>query len=168
MNEEFIPKVGMEFSSIAAAKRFYADYAERLGFGVKLYRGNKSKFKWINCVREGKNTERLTQETRKRKKTTKRVGCRAGIKLRKIYCEDRTVERVVIAYVNHNHNHPFLKGPGAAKHFHCNKESDPTYLEYITAMQRSRIHTTTIMDHMADLHGGAHHVPLTEKDLENM
>jgi len=157
----------MQFNSIDAAHTFYKDYAEVAGFGIKKYREKRSG-KWMNCVREGRCKPKLKKGKRVRKKTSKRTGCKAGIKLRKVFSEDGTLQCVVVDHVNHTHNHKLLPSPCATKNFHCNKENDPTYMEYIGGLQASRVHTHTILDHMADIHGGAEHVPLTQKDLENM
>lgn len=167
INEDIVPKKGMRFRSIEAAHAFYRDYADAVGFGIKLYRGKK-RSKWMNYVREGKCKPKLKGDKRVRKKTSKRVGCKAGIKLRKVFAEDGSLQCVVIDLVNHCHNHPLLPSPSVTKNFHCNKETDPTYMEYIAGMQESRVQTHCILDHMANIHGGAEHVPLTEKDLENM
>lgn len=148
----------MTFTSIKEAYQFYARYAAVVRFGIKKYR-EKHGCKWLNCVREGRCKPTLKNGKRVRKKTTKRVGCKAGLKLRKVYADDGTLCNVVIDLANLNHNHNFLPSQSGTKNFHCNRQLDPTYLEYIGRLQASRVPDHCLMDHMAELHDGAELVP---------
>lgn len=167
IDDSIVPKVGMKFRSVQDAYGFYAHYAGVVGFGIKKYR-EKTGCKWLNCVREGKCKFHKPGERRVRKKTTKRVGCLAGLKLRKVYDGNGRLFCVVIDVANLFHNHTFLKSPSATKNFHCNKEFDPNYREFIGQMQDSRVPTHCVLDLMSNLHAGPENVPLTRKDLENM
>jgi hypothetical protein len=167
IDDTIVPRVGMQFPTIKDAYAFYKHYAGVVKFGIKKYHEKKG-CKWMNCVREGKCKPSLKKGKRVRKETTRRCGCKAGIKLKKVYAEDGSLCCVVIDFVNHNHNHNFLPSPSGTKNFHCNRELDPTYLEYIGSMQASRVPEHCLMDHMAELHDGAENVLLTRKDLANM
>lgn len=167
IDESIVPKVGMLFKSVDSAFNFYARYAEVVRFGIKRYR-EKDGCKWLNCVREGTCKPKKKDGKPKRNRTTKRVRCLAGLKLRKIYGDDGRMCCVVIDVANLNHNHEFLPSPSGVKNFHCNKELDPTYREFIGVMQDSRVPNHCVMDMMAEMHNGPENVPLTRKDLENM
>jgi hypothetical protein len=167
IDEIIVPRVGMQFRSVQDAYGFYARYAGVVGFGIKKYR-EKHGCKWLNCVREGKCKFHKEGVLRVRKKTTKRVGCLAGLKLKKVYGVDGKLCSVVVDVARLSHNHDFLPSPSAAKNFHCNKALDPTYREFIGAMQDSRVPNHCVMDIMAEMHDGPENVPLTRRDLENM
>ncbi|MED6209078.1 hypothetical protein PIB30_051203 [Stylosanthes scabra] len=43
VDDEYVPKVGMLFESLEAARIFYRDYAKHAGFSTKIRNTNKSK-----------------------------------------------------------------------------------------------------------------------------
>jgi hypothetical protein len=165
IDKNIVPRVGMQFRSIDAAYGFYARYAGVVGFGIKRYH-EKHGCKWLSCVREGKCKFHKENGKRVRKKTTKRTGCLAGLKLRKVYGDDKRLWCVVIDLANLSHNHNFLPSPSAAKNFHCNKALDPTYREFIGSMHDSRVPSHCVMDMMAEMHDGPENVPLTRTDIK--
>jgi hypothetical protein len=167
ISEDIVPKVGMQFRTVDDAYGFYAHYAEVVGFGIKKYREKRGS-KWLNCVKEGKCKFHKEGGKRVRKKTTKRTGCLARLKLKKVYGDDRKLWCVVIELANLNHNHNFLPSPSATKNFHCNKALDPTYREFIGSMHDSRVPSHCVMDMMAEMHDGPQNVPLTQMDIKNM
>jgi hypothetical protein len=78
-----VPKVGMTFSGVDEAYKFYSRYAYEVGFPLKKYR------------------ERNT--------SSKRTQCKAGMKLKKIYDDAKeTVISVRIDLLHLDHNHEFF------------------------------------------------------------
>lgn len=167
INQELVPRVGMVFKTVQDAKDFFVKYGQEVGFGVKLYRSYKD-YKWINCNKEGSCTFHKKGEDRKRNKTTKRVSCKCGMKMKMIRDEEGNVSSYVVVYVKLHHNHTFLPSPSATAQFHCNKRRDSPMVEFIGAMQDSRIPNHCILDMMADMHGGPENIPMTHKDIANM
>lgn len=158
----------MTFSGVQEAYLFYCRYAKAVGFGVKKFR-EKPHCKWINCTREGKCASRSPNNPKVRKKGTRRTGCNAGIKLKKILHEDdRRLLAVSIDLVNLDHNHAFLQSNAATNHFHCHKQREPEMLEFVGAMQDSRVPHHCILDMMSEMHDGTENMPMTLKDIQNM
>jgi hypothetical protein len=84
---------------------------------------------------EGKSAERGTSNPKARNTISKRMQCRAGMKLRKIY--DDAKERVIslrIDLLHLDHNHEFFKKDIEKDQLQCNKTHDPEYMEFISAM----------------------------------
>ncbi|MED6202352.1 hypothetical protein PIB30_104495, partial [Stylosanthes scabra] len=65
VDDKYVPKVGMLFESLEAARIFYRDYAKRAGFSTKIKNTNKSKKsneilnQLLSCNREGKRRSEL-------------------------------------------------------------------------------------------------------------
>jgi len=156
------------FRSVDEAHKFYLRYAYEVGFPLKKYRGAKS-HKWLNCLMEGKCVERTVDNPKVRKTSSKRTGCKAGMKLKFIY--DNTGENVVsvrIDILRLEHNHAFITDKAENDRFFCNKSHDPAYREFIGAMQDSRVPQHCIMDLVTKMHGGPEFVPVTSQDVKNM
>jgi predicted class III extradiol MEMO1 family dioxygenase len=96
---------------------------------------------------EGKNAERVAGNPRIRNTCSKRTQCKAGMKLKKIYDDAKdNVISVQIDLVNYEHNHEFLKKDTEKGQLQCNKTHDREYMEFLSAMQESRIPQHCIMD----------------------
>ncbi|MED6147297.1 hypothetical protein PIB30_042904 [Stylosanthes scabra] len=60
VDDQYVPKIGMLFGSLEEARKFYADYARRVGFSTKIRNTNRSKKsnqilnQLLSCNREGK------------------------------------------------------------------------------------------------------------------
>ncbi|XP_058105485.1 protein FAR1-RELATED SEQUENCE 9-like [Magnolia sinica] len=116
------PAVGMEFASEEDAKTFYKEYAKREGFVVRTSSFYCSKLSGEKISRElvcSKQGHRKSSETRiggdapsgkrKRKRMTKRTGCKAMVTLRK---QEKTGKWLVVRF-HKEHNHPL--GPNEPK-----------------------------------------------------
>ena len=163
-----IPKVGMTFSNVDEAYNFYSQYAYEVGFPLKKYRERKN-CKWLNCSMEGKNAERVAGNPRIRNTCSKQTQYKAGMKLKKIYDDAKeNVISVRIDLVNYEHNHEFLKKDTEKGQLQCNKTHDREYMEFLSAMQESRIPQHCIMDFVTEMHGGPENVPITVQDMSNL
>jgi hypothetical protein len=67
--------------------------------------------------------------------------------------------------VHLEHNHEFIKKDTKKQHLQCNKTQDPEYMEFLSAMQQSRIPQHCIMDFVSEMHGGPENVPVTTNTL---
>ncbi|WVZ93382.1 hypothetical protein U9M48_039365 [Paspalum notatum var. saurae] len=131
----------MTFRSMEEAHKFYGRYAMEVGFPVKKYRERKN-CKWLNCSMEGKPPVRAVDNPKVCSNTSsKRTECKAGMKLKKIYDDDR--KNVIMTH-------------------------DPGYMEFIGAMQDSRVPQHCIMDYVSEMHGGEENVPVTAQDVKNL
>jgi hypothetical protein len=70
--------------------------------------------------------------------------------------------------VHLEHNHGFIKKDTEKKHLQCNKTHGPEYMEFLSAMQQSRIPQHCIMDFMSKMHGGPENVPIIANDIANL
>ncbi|MED6213645.1 hypothetical protein PIB30_095304 [Stylosanthes scabra] len=65
IEDKYVPKVGMLFESLEAARIFYRNYAKRASFSTKIRNTNKSKKsneilnQLLSCNREGKRRSEL-------------------------------------------------------------------------------------------------------------
>ena len=160
IDPRIVPRLGMTFRNVEEAHKFYGRYAMEVGFPVKKYRERKN-CKWLNCSMEGKPLVRAVDNPKVRTNTSsKRTECKAGMKLKKIYDDDRkNVVMVRIDLLHLDHNHEFLKQQEEIDQLRCNKTHDPGYMEFIGAMQDSRVPQHCIMDYVSEMQGGAENVP---------
>ncbi|QHN97892.1 Transposon protein [Arachis hypogaea] len=58
VDDELVPKVGMTFTTLEDAGKFYRNYAKAAGFSTRVWctnrKGNEIKNQLITCSREGK------------------------------------------------------------------------------------------------------------------
>jgi hypothetical protein len=91
------------------------------------------------------------------------------MKLKKIYDDAKeNVISVWIDLVNYEHNHEFLKKDTGKGQLQCNKTHDRDYMEFLSAMQESRIPQHCIMDFVSEMHGGPENVLITVQDMSNL
>ncbi|RLN33561.1 hypothetical protein C2845_PM03G30510 [Panicum miliaceum] len=157
----------MSFKTQADAKKFFARYGQEVGFGVKLYR-SRPESKWVNCIHEGESKYYKLGEDRKRKKTSKRVKCKAAIWKKKVRGSDGGVLSYTVDYVNLDQNHSLLHSPATTQQFQCNKQRDSPMVELIGEMQDIRCPHHCIVNMVSNLHDGLDCIPMTHKDIANM
>jgi hypothetical protein len=163
-----IPKVGMTFCNVDKAYNFYSRYTYEVGFPLKKYREQKF-CKWLNCSMEGKNAEMGVGNPRMCNTCSKRTQCKAEMKLKKNYDDDKeNVISVRIDLVNFEHNHEFLKKDTDKGQLQCNKTHDRDYMEFLSAMQESKIPQHCIMDFVSEMHGSPENGPITVQDMSNL
>ena len=168
IDPRLVPKVGMTFSGVDEAYKFYSRYAYEVGFPLKKYRERKN-CKWLNCSMEGKGSVRGISSPKVRSTSSKRTQCKAGMKLKKNYDDAKeTVISVRIDLLHLDHNHEFFKKDTEKNQLQCNKTHDPEYMEFISSMQESRIPQHCIMDYVSEMHGGPESVPVTAQDMYNL
>ncbi|WVZ83808.1 hypothetical protein U9M48_030908 [Paspalum notatum var. saurae] len=103
-----------------------------------------------------------------RKTSSKRTKCKAGMKLKKIYDDaKKNVIALRINLVQFEHNHEFSTAKEEKDQLQCNKTHDPKYMEFIGAMQDSRIPNHCIMDYVSEMHGGLENVPAARRRKNN-
>lgn len=94
----------------------------------------------MNCSREGRCATRHDSNPRVRSTYIVQTQCKAGIKLRKIYDDEKkTIIAVRIERINLEHNHEFITQETEKQHLHCNKSCDPEFMDFVGAMHDSRV-----------------------------
>ncbi|CAG8662529.1 13122_t:CDS:2, partial [Racocetra fulgida] len=146
-----IPKVGDEFLTVESFKEAAQQSAKAAGFAFSVSsskvsgggKGGHTPFIVLQCVMGGKyrNNHQITEETRKRKKSTKRQNC--PVNLRAVLNKDAKVWVVTISKNEHNHE---LLLPSQV---HCLPQH-----RYLTTEQKELVHImlkTTLLHKIEEL-----------------
>ncbi|KAF2927005.1 hypothetical protein DAI22_06g170103 [Oryza sativa Japonica Group] len=120
----------------------------------------------VCCTREGKHVSKVTDCDRERKRPSKKMGCKAYVKLRHNY-DGGVLSSVQYDVVELEHNHPLTPSPSAVKHMRAHKNRDDTVMKFVDTMQESHVPQSYIMGVLSDLHGGLDKIPFTTRDVEN-
>ena len=150
----------MQFTSFAVAHEFYNTYARHAGFDTRK-RGTHMTNNYIVCSREGNHQETVSDYDRKRDKTTKRTGCKAKIRVKKIK------DVFVIAHVELNHNHKMIESPAMLQHLHSHKRDDPLLDKLVKDMQIDNLTHTQMMSTLSRMSGGLQYMGRTSRDWVN-
>ncbi|XP_051143784.1 protein FAR1-RELATED SEQUENCE 2 [Andrographis paniculata] len=114
------PYVGMEFDSEDDARRFYSDYAKRIGFVVRVMQRRRSEIdgrtlaRRLGCNKQGfsPNTKGKTGPSRKPRPSA-REGCKATI----LFKLEKSGKWTVTRFVK-EHNHPLVVTPDERTNVH--------------------------------------------------
>ncbi|RYQ83941.1 hypothetical protein Ahy_B10g102817 [Arachis hypogaea] len=104
VDDQFVPKVGMTFTTLEDAGKFYRNYAKAAGFSTKVRstnrKGNKIKNQLITCSREGKWKSKIspTEKTN----PTAGLNCPARIYIHTL----KDVGAWIISKIVLDHSHP--------------------------------------------------------------
>ncbi len=160
-----VPTKGMAFPTYDDPYNFYKTYAYHAGFDIKKSRTHKSIHE-VCCTREGKHVSKVADCDRERKKPSKKMGCKAYVKLRHNH-DGVVLSSVQYDVVELQHNHPLTPSPSAVKHMRAHKNHDDTAMKIVDTMQESHVPQSCIMGVLYDLHGGLDKIPFTTRDVEN-
>jgi hypothetical protein len=160
-----VPTKGMAFPTYDDPYNFYKTYAYHAGFDIKKSRTHKSIHE-VCCTREGKHVSKVADCDRERKKPSKKMGCKAYVKLRHNY-DGGVLSSVQYDVVELQHNHPLTPSPSAVKPMRAHKNHDDTAMKIVDIMQESHVPQSCIMGVLYDLHGGLDKIPFTTRDVEN-
>uniref|UniRef100_A0A5B7BX09 FAR1 domain-containing protein n=1 Tax=Davidia involucrata TaxID=16924 RepID=A0A5B7BX09_DAVIN len=104
------PSVGMEFESEDAARKFYIDYARRVGFVVRIMQRRRSEIdgrtlaRRLGCNKQGFSpNQKGTIGPDKKPRPSAREGCKATI----LFKMEKSGKWVVTRFVK-DHNHPLV------------------------------------------------------------
>ncbi|EPS60950.1 hypothetical protein M569_13852, partial [Genlisea aurea] len=113
------PYVGMEFKSEDEARRFYHDYARRVGFVVRIMQRRCSEMDGRTLARRlGCNKQGFSPPTTakgKKKVAGRRASAREGCKATILFKLDKSGNWAVTRFVK-EHNHPLVVLPTPASH----------------------------------------------------
>ncbi|QHO47148.1 Protein FAR1-RELATED SEQUENCE [Arachis hypogaea] len=104
VDDELVPKVGMTFTTLEDAGKFYRNYAKVVGFSTRVRctnrKGNEIKNQLITCSREGKWKSKISP--------TEKTNPTAGLNcLARIYIHTlKDVGAWIISKVVLDHSHP--------------------------------------------------------------
>jgi hypothetical protein len=161
MLPNFIPVAGMKFSSYEKAREFYNTYARHAGFGTRKRSRHKTN-NYIVCSREGMHKQTMAEYEWKRGKTSKRIGCKARIRVKQ-----RKNGSFVIEKVELKHNHKMIVSPGMLLHLHSHKRDDPLIDQLVKDMQLDNHTHTQMMSTLSRTSGGLQFMGHTSRDWVN-
>ncbi|KAE8805059.1 hypothetical protein D1007_18903 [Hordeum vulgare] len=151
----------MKFTSYDSAWDFYNTYARYAGFGTRKESKHKTNA-YIVCSREGTHKQSVADYDRKCDKTSKSIGCKAGIRIKKRKNETFGIERVEL-----NHNHKMLESPEMLLHMHSHKRDNPLVDQLVKDMQLDNHTRTQMMATLSRLSGGRQFIGHTSRDWVN-
>ncbi|OAY82811.1 Protein FAR1-RELATED SEQUENCE 5 [Ananas comosus] len=173
------PRVGLEFNSIEDGKKFYNDYAFKMGFSIRKTYHYKSKKHddaitsvTYCCAKAGLSKSQTHEKghcqnsegsnTPKKQFSNRRSGCKAHIVLR---IDDRG--KWMITVVANEHNHELIISPSKSRFFRSQRAITEEQKELIHMMNEQNISTSQIMAFMQAREGGRHNIHFTRKDLKD-
>ncbi|KAL0436676.1 UNVERIFIED_CONTAM: protein FAR1-RELATED SEQUENCE 5 [Sesamum radiatum] len=129
------PYVGMEFESEDDARRFYTDYARRVGFVVRIMQRRRSEIDGRTLARRlGCNKQGFSPNTKgkigpeKKPRPSAREGCKATI----LFKLEKSGKWVVTRFVK-DHNHPLI---ATAQEYTDVRDKDKKIQELARELQR--------------------------------
>ena len=156
-----IPAAGMKFTTYNKAWDFYNTYARYAGFGIRKRAKHKTNA-YIVCSREGTHKQTVSDYHRKRQKTSKRIDCKAKIRVKK-----RKDGKFVIEMVELNHNHKMLESHGMLLHKRSHKKDDPLIDQLVKDMQLDNHTHAQMMSTLTRMSGGLQYMGHTSRDWVN-
>ena len=156
-----IPAAGMKFTTYDKAWDFYNNYARCAGFGIRQRAQHKTNT-YIVCSREGTHKQTVSDYHRVRQKTSKMIGCKAKIRVKK-----RKDGKFVIEMVQLNHNHKMLESPGMLLHMRSHKKDDPLIDQLVKDMQLDNHTHAQMMSTLSRMSGGLQYMGHTSRDWVN-
>ncbi|XP_073363225.1 protein FAR1-RELATED SEQUENCE 1-like [Aegilops tauschii subsp. strangulata] len=156
-----IPAARMKFTTYDKAWDFYNNYARCAGFGIRQRAQHKTNT-YIVCSREGTHKQTVLDYPRKRQKTSKRIDCKAKIRVKK-----RKDGKFVIEMVELNHNHKMLESPGMLLHKRSHKKDDPLIDQLVKDMQLDNHTHAQMMSTLSRMSGGLQYMGHTSRDWVN-
>lgn len=106
--QDWIPKIGMEFDTIDGVFQFWKDYSKKVGFGVRKEYDNKDRktgvviSKLFVCCKEGQKREKKNDDDDMiRHRSSSRTDCKARLK---VFLDKERKKYIVKEFVE-EHNH---------------------------------------------------------------
>ncbi|XP_047942783.1 uncharacterized protein LOC125189561 [Salvia hispanica] len=172
---ELIPIVGKNFNTLDEGISFYDAYARATGFDTRKH-GNKASrelvtWQYLVCNRQGvkKGIEIDQIHARegfitKRRRTSKRCGCKARVSLKYVF------EGSFVGYVVHEfvdvHNHSLIELP-LRRWMHLNRKLDEVHRKFIWDCTKANISPTMTFKFLNEFLGGYDTVGITLTELRN-
>ncbi|KAE8785845.1 protein FAR1-RELATED SEQUENCE 5-like [Hordeum vulgare] len=113
------------------------------------------------CSREGNSTFYKPGEERKRAKMSRRVNCKAAVKMKK-KGKEWIYEKVLL-----KHSHTLNPDACELKHIRSHKNKDPVIMELIDDLQTCDVSPNATMNVLTRFHGNRDLMPWNERDLQN-
>ncbi|RYQ99145.1 hypothetical protein Ahy_B07g087027 [Arachis hypogaea] len=163
VDDELVPKVGMTFTTLEDAGKFYRNYAKAAGFSTRVRctnrKGNEIKNQLITCNREGKWKSKIspTEKTN----PTAGLNCPARIYIYTL----KDVGAWIISKVVLDHSHPCC--PSKAEMLKQHKELSMSIRRTIENNEEAGIRPSKTYQSFVAAAGGHRELNFIEKDVRN-
>ena len=163
MEDDWKPRVGMEFDNIEGAWQFWVDYGGKVGFGVRKQYCNKRKYGYIRSCRFVCCKEGFRMPDKRDYKTTRletRTNCGARIALM------AKNEKIIIHEFVEVHNHP-LQLPETTHMLTSQRKISKVQAHEIELAEDSGLQPKTSFQLMTTHAGGRDNLGFTRLDAKN-
>ncbi|RYR20719.1 hypothetical protein Ahy_B03g065937 [Arachis hypogaea] len=163
VDDELVPKVGMTFTTLEDAGKFYRNYAKAAGFSTRVRctnrKGNEIKNQLITCSREGKWKSKIspTEKTN----PTAGVNCPPRIYIHTL----KDVGAWIISKVVLDHSHPCC--PSKAEMLKQHRELSMSIRRTIENNEEAGIRPSKTYQSFVAAAGGHRELNFIEKDVKN-
>ncbi|RYQ86707.1 hypothetical protein Ahy_B10g106345 [Arachis hypogaea] len=163
VDDELVPKVGMTFTTLEDAGKFYRNYAKAAGFSTRVRctnrKGNEIKNQLITCSREGKWKSKIspTEKTN----PTAGLNCPARIYIHTL----KDVGAWIISKVVLDHSHPCC--PSKAEMLKQHRELSMSIRRTIENNEEAGIRPSKTYQSFVATAGGHRELNFIEKDVRN-
>ncbi|RYR39354.1 hypothetical protein Ahy_A09g044858 [Arachis hypogaea] len=163
VDDELVPKVGMTFTTLEDAGKFYRNYAKAAGFSTRVRctnrKGNEIKNQLITCSREGKWKSKIspTEKTN----STAGLNCPARIYIHTL----KDVGAWIISKVVLDHSHPCC--PSKAEMLKQHKELSMSICRTIENNEEAGIRPSKTYQSFVAATGGHRELNFIEKNVRN-
>ncbi|RYR79527.1 hypothetical protein Ahy_A01g004336 [Arachis hypogaea] len=163
VDDELVPKVGMTFTTLEDAGKFYRNYAKAAGFSTRVRctnrKGNEIKNQLITCSREGKWKSKIspTEKTN----PTASLNCPARIYIHTL----KDVGAWIISKVVLDHSHPCC--PSKAEMLKQHRELSMSIRRTIENNDEAGIRPSKTYQSFVAAAGGHRELNFIEKDVRN-
>ncbi|RYR16659.1 hypothetical protein Ahy_B04g073692 [Arachis hypogaea] len=163
VDDELVPKVGMTFTTLEDAGKFYKNYAKAAGFSTRVRctnrKGNEIKNQLITCSREGKWKSKIspTEKTN----PTAGLNCPARIYIHTL----KDVGAWIISKVVLDHSHPCC--PSKAEMLKQHRELSMSIRRTIENNEEAGIRPSKTYQSFVAAAGGHRELNFIEKDVKN-
>ncbi|QHO16001.1 Protein FAR1-RELATED SEQUENCE [Arachis hypogaea] len=163
VDDELVPKVGMTFTTLEDAGKFYRNYAKAAGFSTRVRctnrKGNEIKNQLITCSREGKWRSKIspTEKTN----LTAGLNCPARIYIHTL----KDVGAWIISKVVLDHSHPCC--PSKAEMLKQHRELSMSIRRTIENNEEAGIRPSKTYQSFVAAAGGHRELNFIEKDVRN-
>ena len=163
VDDELVPKVGMTFTTLEDAGKFYRNYAKAAGFSTRVRstnrKGNEIKNQLITCSREGKWKSKIspTEKTN----PTAGLNCPARIYIHTL----KDVGAWIISKVVLDHSHPCC--PSKAEMLKQHRELSMSIRRIIENNEEAGIRLSKTYQSFVAAAGGHRELNFIKKDVRN-
>ncbi|RYR07283.1 hypothetical protein Ahy_B05g074602 [Arachis hypogaea] len=163
VDDELVPKVGMTFTTLEDAGKFYRNYAKAAGFSTRVRctnrKGNEIKNQLITCSREGKWKSKIspTEKTN----PTAGLNCPSRIYIHTL----KDVGAWIISKVVLDHSHPCC--PSKAEMLKQHRELSMSIRRTIENNEEAGIRPSKTYQSFVAAAGGHRELNFIEKDVRN-